>query len=76
MSGNLCRKGGGGGVGRLMANAILNFHFDYPHPSLIQTSRFFCELQTTKNIFPAATARRDLPSKEDPAMMLTNVLKG
>ena len=25
----------GGGVGRLMANAILNFHFDFPHPSLI-----------------------------------------
>ena len=24
----------GGGVGRLMANTILNFHFDYPHPSL------------------------------------------
>ena len=29
-----------------------------------------------KIFFPAATARRDLPSKEDPAMMLTNVLKG
>ena len=26
-------KGGGGG-GRLMANAILNFHFDYLNPSL------------------------------------------
>ena len=25
---------GGGGVGRLMANAILNFHFDYLNPSL------------------------------------------
>ena len=24
----------GGGGGRLMANAILNFHFDFPHPSL------------------------------------------
>ena len=24
----------GGGAGRLMANAILNFHFDYPHTSL------------------------------------------
>ena len=23
-----------GGVGRLMANTILNFHFDYPQPSL------------------------------------------
>ena len=23
-----------GGVGRLMANAILNFHFDFLHPSL------------------------------------------
>ena len=25
----------GGGIGRLMANTILNFHFDYRHPSLI-----------------------------------------
>ena len=25
---------GGEGVGCLMANAILNFHFDFPHPSL------------------------------------------
>ena len=25
----------GGGVGRPMANAILNFHFDYLNPSLI-----------------------------------------
>ena len=32
MSGNFAIKGGGGG--RLMANAILNFHFDFPHPSL------------------------------------------
>ena len=32
MSGNLCHKGGG--VGPLMANAILNFHFDYLTPSL------------------------------------------
>ena len=28
-------RGGGGGVGRLMAYAILNFHFDYLNPSLI-----------------------------------------
>ena len=27
-------KGGGGGGGPLMANAILNFHFDYLNPSL------------------------------------------
>ena len=32
MSGNFAIKGGG--VGRLMANAILNFHFDYLNPSL------------------------------------------
>ena len=25
----------GGGGGRLMANAILNFHFDFPHTSLM-----------------------------------------
>ena len=33
MSGNFAIKGGG--VGRLMANAILNFHFDFLHTSLI-----------------------------------------
>ena len=33
MSGNFAIKGGG--VGPLMANAILNFHFDYLNPSLI-----------------------------------------
>ena len=32
MSGNLAIKGGG--VGHLMANAILNFHFDFLNPSL------------------------------------------
>ena len=32
----------GGGVGRLMANAILNFHFDFPHTSL-RLSRCGCE---------------------------------
>ena len=34
MSGNFAIKGGG--VGPLMANAILNFHFDFPHPSLTE----------------------------------------
>ena len=33
MSGNFAIKGGG--VGPLMANAILNFHFDFLTPSLI-----------------------------------------
>ena len=42
MSGNFAIKGGAG-VGRLMANAILNFHFDYPHPSLIPNP-FTCKL--------------------------------
>ena len=35
MSGNFAIKGGG--VGRLMANAILNFHFDYLNPSLTES---------------------------------------
>ena len=46
MSGNFAIKGGG--VGRLMANAILNFHFDYPHTSLRLPSahiRYFSSLQ-------------------------------
>ena len=38
MSGNFAIKGGGR-VGRLMANAILNFHFDFLNPSLTQTAR-------------------------------------
>ena len=33
MSGNFAIKGGG--VGPLMANAILNFHFDFLNPSLM-----------------------------------------
>ena len=48
----------GGGVGRLMANAILNFHFDFPHPSLnrdseiVMCSRFVnCELRFRKICF-------------------------
>ena len=39
MSGNFAIKGGG--VGPLMANAILNFHFDFLTPSLIQTPKNF-----------------------------------
>ena len=35
MSGNFAIKGGG--VGPLMANAILNFHFDFLNPSLIES---------------------------------------
>ena len=31
----ICAIKGEGGVGRLMANAILNFHFDFLHTSLI-----------------------------------------
>ena len=33
----ICAIQGVGGVGHLMANAILNFHFDYLHPSLIES---------------------------------------
>ena len=41
MSGNFAIKGGGdGGVGRLMANAILNFHFDFLNTSLIQNTKY------------------------------------
>ena len=37
MSGNFAIKGGG--VGPLMANAILNFHFDYLTTSLTKTPK-------------------------------------
>ena len=40
MSGNSAIKGGGGG-GRLMANAILNFHFDYLHTSLSTVWQYY-----------------------------------
>ena len=43
MSGNFAIKGGGG-VGRLMANAILNFHFDYRHPSLSYNEGFHLDI--------------------------------
>ena len=39
MSGNFAIRGGRG-FGRLMANAILNFHFDFLHTSLIQNFLF------------------------------------
>ena len=45
MSGNFAIKGGG--VGRLMANAILNFHFDFPHPSL----RMIRWLESLDNVY-------------------------
>ena len=32
---------GGGGEQRLMANTILNFHFDYLHPSLNRDKKMF-----------------------------------
>ena len=36
----------GGGVGHLMANAILNFHFDYRHTSLpLKSGIVFQQLQ-------------------------------
>ena len=37
MSGNFAIKGGG--VAPLMANAILNFHFDFLTPSLIEKAK-------------------------------------
>ena len=40
MSGNFAIKGGGGGGGPLMANAILNFHFDFLHTLLTNTYEF------------------------------------
>ena len=36
MSGNFAIKGGGG----LMANAFLNFHFDFLNTSLIQNTKY------------------------------------
>ena len=48
MSGNFAIKGGGE-VGRLMANAILNFHFDYLKPSLIAN---ICFLYICLNLDP------------------------
>ena len=44
MSGNFAIKGGG--VGPLMANAILNFHFDFLHTSLIDLPWSYNVLQS------------------------------
>ena len=51
MSGNFAIKGGG--VGRLMANAILNFHFDYRHTSLIlfQFAAHFVYMKANRDIW-------------------------
>ena len=43
MSGNFAIKGGG--VGPLMANAILNFHFDFLTPSLICDNTWMYNIQ-------------------------------
>ena len=43
MSGNFAIKGGRGEVGRLMANTILNFHFDYWNPSLSLRPSHMCQ---------------------------------
>ena len=60
----------GGGVGPLMANAILNFHFDFPHPSLmiimLFTFRVVAELEvgwTKASISQRAEARGQPESK-------------
>ena len=50
MSGNFAIKGGGG-VGPLMANAILNFHFDFLNPSLtwnLQSELRFVTIDSVK----------------------------
>ena len=53
MSGNFAIKGGG--VGRLMANAILNFHFDFLTPSL---TRFLVHNHFFENL---AGVKRNIP---------------
>ena len=75
MSGNFAIKGGG--VGPLMANAILNFHFDYVTPSLISVAgrgRSCCQVgeesdrrsrdRLLLNIFPTSSANAMLSSRD------------
>ena len=53
------------GVGRLMANAILNFHFDYPHPS--HSSNYFIPIISRTNNQSGLRIKRFTPvRKVDP----------
>ena len=56
MSGNFAIKGGG--VGPLMANAILNFHFDFLHPSLIAIALSFLKWVFAQLDEPAVGGRQ------------------
>ena len=55
---------GGGGVGRLMEKTILNFHFDYLHPSLIcsedKTTHAPSQFFATNSTFHLGGAQREL----------------
>ena len=53
MSGNFAIKGGG--VGPLMANAILNFHFDFLNPSL----RYFPDWNKMRNGWKLENSSQD-----------------
>ena len=69
----------GRGAGRLMANTILNFHFDYRHPSLILSSFFhntfsachqraICCLHSMTQICQIGTDRTCSPEKAKDAL--------
>ena len=62
-------KGGGWGVRRLMANAILNFHFDFPHPSLTKKLSGFEHF-----VFKGVTAPTDRPVTAGPSVRRKSVL--
>ena len=44
---------GGGGVGRPMANAILNFHFDFLHTSLSENLAWMCSPEHHSELDPS-----------------------
>ena len=48
----------GGGGGRLMVNAILNFHFDFPHTSLSFLSKEITEKLETECLLGSLTLRK------------------
>ena len=58
----------GGGVGRLMANAILNFHFDYLNPSLIKLAvQILCKL-----LYHVSDGREGLRLRDIEFLQITN----
>ena len=61
----------GGGAERLMANAILNFHFDFLHPSLISNPPFLMFSRKNYRLICVAPSRVE-PCTNQSARLIAN----